>query len=147
LDHVVKICQGTFDKCLEIKIEVPVEKAMVQGDPTHLEQVLLNLCVNANHAMTIMKPADELHGGRLTISMEKIHAVDHFCSIHHEAEEIDYWKLSVIDTGVGMDSSTISKIFVPFFMTKEKGKGTGLGLSMVYTIVHQHNGFIDRSPV
>ncbi len=143
VDHVIRICRGTFDKCIEIVTEMPPDRAMVEGDATQIEQFLLNLCVNAGHAMTIMRPEEEAQGGKLIVSLEEIHADGHFCTVHHEAEPGAYWKLSVIDTGVGMDSSTISKIFVPFFTTKDKGKGTGLGLSMVYTIVHQHKGFID----
>jgi len=143
VDHVIRICQGTFDKCIEIRTEMPPGRAVVEGDATQIEQVLLNLCVNSGHAMTIMRPDGGMQGGKLIVSLEEIHADEHFCSVHNEAEPGAYWKLSVIDTGVGMDSSTISKIFVPFFTTKDKGKGTGLGLSMVYTIVHQHNGFID----
>ncbi len=71
-----------------------------------------------------------------------VHADADFCQSHPEAKLIDYWRISVEDTGVGMNPQTISKVFVPFFTTKEKGKGTGLGLSMVYNIVQQHEGFI-----
>jgi len=143
IEDVVKICSNTFDRCIDIQVEVSQEKPMAQGDPTQIEQVLLNLCVNASHAMTIMRPEGEIQGGKLVVSLDKIHPDDGFCSVHPESKKMDYWKLSVRDTGVGMDSTTISKIFIPFFTKKEKGTGTGLGLSMVYTIVQQHNGFID----
>jgi PAS domain S-box-containing protein len=143
VEDVVKICTNTFDRCIDIKIEKTHEKAMAEGDPTQIEQVLLNLCVNASHAMTMMRPKGEPSGGRLIVSLDKICADEGFCSVHPESRKTDYWKLSVRDTGVGMDHNTLSKIFIPFFTMKERGTGTGLGLSMVYTIVQQHNGFID----
>ncbi len=115
----------------------------MQADPTQLEQILLNLCVNANHAMTLMRPEGQPKGGILTISLARVRSDRQFCITHPEAIETDYWKLSVADTGVGIDKNNMSKIFIPFFTTKDKGAGTGLGLSMVYTIVQQHHGFTD----
>ena len=116
---------------------------MVSADPTQVEQVLLNLCVNGYHAMTMMREEGQHQGGRLSIGLEKIYADRHFCERHPEAAEGHYWILSVNDTGVGMDTKTVAKIFDPFFTTKGKGKGTGLGLAVVYSIVQQHRGFID----
>lgn len=116
---------------------------MAYADPSQMEQVLLNLCINANHAMTIMRPEGEPRGGMMTVTLEMIHADRNFCATCPEAKDIDYWCLSIGDTGIGMDQQTIAKIFVPFFTTKDKGKGTGLGLSMVYNIVQQHEGFIN----
>jgi len=143
IDHIKKICINTFDKSIEITIDIPEGNIPVYADATQLEQVLLNLCVNASHAMTFMRPKSEPHGGKLIISVEKITADKQFCSSRREAKEINYWKLSVGDSGVGIDINTLSKIFIPFFSTKEKGKGTGLGLAMVYNIVHQFDGFIE----
>ncbi len=143
IKQVAEICGNTFDKSIEIKVHVPEGSAMVRADLTQMEQVLLNLCVNANHAMSIMRKNKEPWGGRLIIGLEKFSADANFCLTHPDAEVMDYWRLSVADAGVGMDSDTISKIFVPFFTTKEKGTGTGIGLSMVYNFVQQHEGFID----
>lgn len=143
VSNVRKICESTFDKSIDIRISVPGEAALAYADATQMEQVLLNLCVNASHAMTIMRAEGELKGGVLTVSLEKIEADAAFCGIRPEAKPIDYWRICVQDTGVGMNAQTVSKVFVPFFTTKEKGKGTGLGLSMVYNIVHQHDGFIN----
>jgi PAS domain S-box-containing protein len=143
IKHIRKICTNTFDKSIEIIIDIPEDDLPVYADPTQLEQVLLNLCVNASHAMTFMRDKSDQQGGKLVISVEKISADKHFCSSHSEAKEINYWKLSVGDSGVGIDAGTISKIFIPFFSTKEKGRGTGLGLAMVYNIVHQFDGFIE----
>lgn len=141
--HVKKICDTTFDKSIEIIMNIPEGRLMVHADPTQIEQVLLNLCVNANHAMTIMRNESERMGGKLSISIEKINMDEQFASSHPESKGVNYWNLSVGDSGVGMNPKTIAKIFVPFFTTKGAGKGTGLGLSMVYNIVHQHAGFID----
>jgi CheY-like chemotaxis protein len=143
LKNVLNICNKTFDKSIELKAEFFNSPSMIKGDPALMEQVLLNLCINASHAMTIMKDRDKVPGGVLTIAVAKMSADKYFCNIHPEASEIDYWVMTVKDTGVGMDTKTIAKIFDPFFTTKEKGKGTGLGLSMVYNIVQQHGGFID----
>ena len=88
-------------------------------------------------------PQGDAQGGRLVLSVEKIYSDDHFMAVHPEARDSYYWKLSVSDTGVGMDSNIVSKIFIPFFTTKQRGMGTGLGLAMVYNIVKHHRGFID----
>jgi len=143
INHIKKICYNTFDKSIELIIDIPDGNLCVYADATQLEQILLNLCVNSCHAMTFMRGDESLHGGELILSVEKITADKQFCSLRSEAKETDYWKLSVADTGVGIDSTNLAKIFIPFFSTKDKGKGTGLGLSMVYNIVHQFDGFIE----
>lgn len=143
IKSVMKICENTFPKCVQISTFFNDEPAIIKAYPSQLEQVLLNLCVNGCHAMTIMRKEDEPQGGILSVSLEKIFADENFCSNFPEAKPGEYWRLSVSDTGVGMDRATIQKIFDPFFTTKEKGKGTGLGLSMVYSIIRQHNGFIE----
>jgi len=141
--HVLKICQNTFDKSIELSSSFMEHPAVVNADATQIEQVLLNLCVNASHAMTIMRSPDEHFGGVLNITIEMVTVDKIFCKTHVEAEEVDYYKILISDTGIGMDATTMAKIFDPFFTTKDKGKGTGLGLAMVYNIVKQHHGFID----
>jgi PAS domain S-box-containing protein len=142
LKHVRKIGENTFDKSVLVEEHPAAEPAYVLADTTEMEQVLLNLCINAVHAMTIMR-GNALWGGTLAVAIDKITADPGFRDKHPEATDCDYWRVSVSDTGVGMDTKTAAKIFDPFFTTKEKGKGTGLGLTMVYNIVHQHQGFID----
>ncbi|MCP4717494.1 MAG: response regulator [Deltaproteobacteria bacterium] len=144
MKHVMKLCQNSFDKCIELNFVFGNNPYITNADPIQIEQVLLNLCVNASHAMTIMRDEDETQGGTLTVEVDNAEADHHFCSTHPEAApDTRYWKLCVQDTGIGMDTKTASKIFDPFFTTKEKGKGTGLGLAMVYNIIKQHKSFID----
>ena len=116
------------------------EAAFIMADVAQLDQVLMNLVINASDAMP--------NGGRLvvTTSIEDIDA--DFVRAHKGAREGRYATLRVRDTGVGMDADTLARVFEPFFTTKPMGKGTGLGLSMVYGVVKQSQGFvwIDSSP-
>jgi two-component system cell cycle sensor histidine kinase/response regulator CckA len=111
----------------------------IVGDPTHLEQVILNLSVNARDAMLAKDP---LGGGTLTLQTFAVSAED----VRRMGSDVlpigDYTAMKVTDTGTGIPQHLMGKIFEPFFTTKEVGKGTGLGLSTVYGIVKQSGGFI-----
>lgn len=143
VNTVLKICRNTFDKNIQLVSHLPLEEALTSADPAQIEQVLLNLCVNANHAMTIMLDGDEHRGGRIIIDVDEAILDKHFSDTHPSLGGRVYWKIAVRDTGIGMDKETLSHVFDPFFTTKPKGKGTGLGLTMAYNIVQQHNGFIE----
>ncbi|MCG8572124.1 MAG: response regulator, partial [Spirochaetes bacterium] len=142
IKNVMKICSNSFDKRIELN-PVYNELALVKADPVQLEQVFLNLCINASHAMTIMRPKNQQPGGKLNISIESIFADEFFLSINPSAEKKAYWEIQIKDNGIGMSKQTIEQIFEPFYTTKEKGIGTGLGLSMVYNIIKNHNGIIN----
>ncbi len=143
IKHVKKIANNTFDKSINFIIDYALQSAYVMADPTQIEQVLLNLCINGVHAMTFMRPNDDIWGGTLSIELKQVDVDDIFRTSHPEAAESRYWLISVSDNGVGMSPKILGKIFDPFFTTKEKGKGTGLGLAMVYNIIQQQNGFLD----
>ncbi|HEY3384330.1 MAG TPA: ATP-binding protein [Vicinamibacterales bacterium] len=106
----------------------------VHADRGQLEQVLVNLAVNARDAMP--------DGGRLVIALENTTADEEFCRQHHGARPGPHVLLSVSDSGIGMDADTVNRVFEPFFSTKEPAKGTGLGLSVVYGIVSGAGGSI-----
>ena len=105
----------------------------VRVDPGQIEQVLINLYLNAWHAMP--------QGGDLCIQTENVYLSDHYCK-PFEVPGGNYVKVSVTDTGVGIDAEIIERIFEPFFTTKDAGKGTGLGLASAYGIIKNHNGII-----
>lgn len=141
---VLDLCRNSFDKRIEIVFNSENIPRYIYADMTQISQVLLNLCINASHAMTIMKPESETYGGLLTISIELFFADNRFKTLHpSDSYNNYYWIVSVSDTGVGIDSYQIEKIFDPFYTTKKNKGGSGLGLSMVYSIIRQHNGFID----
>lgn len=143
IKNVITLCKNSFDKSVEIKVDLFDQDPVAKADQTQIEQSLLNLCVNALHAMTIMRPEQQVQGGILSVSIEKIHAGDKELKVHPGITEGDYWKIKVTDTGIGMSNETLARIFDPFFTTKENKSGTGLGLSMVYDIITQHKGFIE----
>ncbi|MBN1865166.1 MAG: response regulator [Victivallales bacterium] len=143
VENVVRICKRTLDKSVSIRF-IPLEnKATAEAYSVQMEQVLLNLCINAAHAMTLMRPEDHKKGGLLKIEIQDIRVGENMLSAIPDAKEGDYRVISIEDDGVGIPKSIISKIFDPFFTTKSEGQGSGLGLSMVYSIVRKHKGFLE----
>ena len=107
----------------------------VHVDPVQLDQILVNLCVNARDALSA-------HRGTIIIESGAAEFDPDYCSVHQEFRPGKYVMLAVSDDGCGMDSATMAHVFEPFFTTKETGEGTGLGLATVYGIVKQNKGFI-----
>jgi PAS domain S-box-containing protein len=139
LKHIIHevevLIKETFPKNIEIKCAIPKDLPLVMANATEMQQVLMNLCVNARDAMP--------KGGTLSVSAESVKLDEGYVSMHIEAKAINYVRTSVQDTGTGINPEMIEKIFDPFFTTKEVGKGTGLGLSTVLSIVQGHGGFIN----
>jgi two-component system, cell cycle sensor histidine kinase and response regulator CckA len=132
--ETLSLLEKVIGSNIEIRSTLAADLPVVRADSTQLEQVLMNLCINARDAMP--------GGGLLVIETAKASFDEESCKLQPLAHPGDYAMLSVTDTGTGMDSATLDRMFEPFFTTKELGKGTGLGLATVYGIVRQHSGFV-----
>lgn len=134
LTNMLKVLVGT---CVEIQMDLAPDIGLVKADRIQLEQVLVNLSVNARDAMP--------QGGTVTIRTVNKAVHEIYVPMHLEIQPGEYIVVSVSDTGTGIDEEVQKHLFEPFFTTKEKGKGTGLGLSTCFGIVRQNSGFIDFS--
>jgi two-component system, cell cycle sensor histidine kinase and response regulator CckA len=135
ITEVEKLLRRTIPRMIDIQMNLAGDLSETNADPTQVEQILMNLAINASDAMP--------NGGSLTISTKNAILDEEYCSSHAGANPGKYVLLTIADTGHGMDEATIQHIFEPFYTTKEIGRGTGLGLAMVYGIVSQHGGQID----
>ncbi|MBW2135152.1 MAG: response regulator [Deltaproteobacteria bacterium] len=137
IEKIEKILVRTIPRMIAIELRQARNLWTVHADPIQLEQVLLNLAVNARDAM----PA----GGKLILATENLTLDHQHRQDHLGVKPGDYVLLSVSDTGCGMSKELMERIFEPFFTTKEPGRGTGLGLAMVYGVVQSHGGYINCS--
>lgn len=138
LNHLIKqvnkILQRTFLKSIEIKLQLADNLKRINGDHGQLEQVLMNLAINARDAMP--------GGGDLIIRTGITTLNEKFCMTHPGATPGNFVLVTVSDNGQGMAEDTLKHIFEPFYTTKEIGRGTGLGLALVYGIIKEHRGYI-----
>ncbi len=141
LKEVLKLIRASLPSTIELLQEIDKECCFVMADSTQIHQVIMNLCTNAYHAMM-----DK--GGVLKVTLSELEINSEDFVLNPDLQPGQYLKLSVSDTGQGIEQNIVERIFDPYFTTKEQGKGTGLGLSVVHGIVKSYNGDIrlDSNP-
>ncbi len=135
ITNMTKMLQRILGETIKLEFPSPPEIPLIYADAGMLEQIIMNLSVNARDAMP--------KGGLLTISTGVVTITEDYIHSHPDTSPGEFVYLRVSDTGAGMDPETVSRIFEPFFTTKEVGKGTGLGLATVYGIAKQHSGWVE----
>ena len=129
-----RLLRRTIPRMIDIKLVLAEDLQIIDADPAQVEQILLNLAVNAHHAMP--------DGGQLLVETSNVSLSHEYLRTHLDAKAGHYVMLTVSDTGIGIEADVLDRVFEPFFTTKTDGEGTGLGLSMVHGIVSQHGGHI-----
>ena len=135
VQEALKLLRASLPSTIEIHQSIDPACQQVLADATQLHQVIVNLCANAFHAM-------EADGGVLTITLEQVMLDPALAQLYPILQQKAYARLTVSDTGIGMDSATLERIFEPFFTTKAVDRGTGLGLSVAHGIVQAHEGVL-----
>lgn len=135
IDGMLKMLRRLIGEDIELAWRPQVDLWRVMMDPSQIDQILANLCVNARDALP--------QGGKIAIETRNVPLDEEDCAGHEGLKKGNFVLLAVSDNGCGMDKETLAKIFEPFFTTKEAGRGTGLGLATVYGIVNQNDGLIN----
>ncbi|MCP4692853.1 MAG: response regulator [Desulfobacterales bacterium] len=131
----LKLLRASIPTIIDIHANIPKECGAILADPTQIHQVLINLCTNAAHAMYES-------GGVLEVRLQEVEVREDVSPRYHDLKPDRYIKLTVSDTGCGIDPEIKDRIFDPYFTTKEMDKGTGIGLSVVHGIIEDHDGVI-----
>lgn len=135
IKETLRILYSSIDKSISIWTKLSPKPLSVEGDPNQIQQVFLNLFVNARDAMP--------GGGTLQIETKRVYLDEGFCKTHLGARPGQHVYSAISDKGIGMNQETLDRVFEPFFSTKGQGEGTGLGLSVVYGIIKNHGGYIN----
>ena len=130
----LKLLRSSISTSIEIRQNIPKDVDTILADPTQINQVLINLCTNADHAMP--------DGGIIEVTIKNVELDEDTAAQHSELNPVRYVNLTVSDTGHGISQEEIDRIFDPYYTTKEVGKGTGMGLAVVHGIVKGHSGLI-----
>jgi PAS domain S-box-containing protein len=133
--ETIKMLERTLPENIAIRLNVSEEPSAIMADATQIQQVIMNLCVNAGHAMP--------NGGELTVGLHNVVLDEDYCRRYSQTRPGRHLCVSIHDTGHGMTTAVQQRLFEPFFTTKPQGQGTGLGLAMVYGIVKSHEGHIN----
>jgi PAS domain S-box-containing protein len=135
IQEIINILRSVLPATIKINVSSSGKGVGILASPVDLQQIIMNLCINARDAMN--------GHGNLDIAVESVHDVHHSdCSSCHQCFEGDYVVISVTDSGVGIASEQMVRLFEPFFTTKDVGKGTGMGLAVVHGIVHELDGHV-----
>jgi len=136
IDNVVRLLSRTIDKRIQIDRDLRAKLSTIMGDPSQLENAVLNMALNSRDAMP--------EGGTLSFVTDNVTILDDAPQTRlYRVQPGEYLELRVVDTGIGMNEETKARMFEPFFTTKKPGKGTGLGLAAVYGCVKSHNGYVE----
>ena len=136
ITEAINLLRASLPPGVKIKQNLDAKIGTVLADPTHIHQIVMNLCTNANHAMMAS-------GGTLEVKLEAVSVDQRQAEKTRNLKKGDYVRLTISDTGYGMDLKTKERIFEPFFTRKEVGSGSGLGLSVVHGIINNYGGAID----
>ena len=135
VEETLRLLRGSLEKSIVVEELLTKPLPAIEADAGQMQQVLMNLCVNARDAMP--------GGGKLVICTSVQDEPDDFLRAQSNLKTSRFVRATVTDSGIGIDKAIMARIFEPFFTTKEKGKGTGLGLATVYGIIRNHGGYVD----
>lgn len=135
IKEVIKFMRASLPATIDIREDIEANIGNILADPVQIHQVVMNLCTNAHHAM-------QEKGGVLAVSLTEVNLEPDYAAVNPDLKPGSYVKLTIKDTGHGMDRATMGKIFDPYFTTKDKGMGTGLGLAVAHGIVQKHGGAV-----